>query len=66
MFLLVDLKSFAIFKVDVRAKHENGRAFRRIVTSEGVHKLPYKCTVYADGCGSMLDVHEQATSLGLD
>jgi len=61
-FVLVDLRTFAIFKVDVTNKARNGRALREILSSEGVHKLPYKCTVYADNCGSMSHV---ASTLGV-
>mgnify|MGYP001488037148 CR=1 FL=1 len=32
----------------------------------GCHKLPYKCTVYSDGCGSMVHVEIAAVMMGLD
>ena len=53
-FVLYDLKSTAKFVVDVVSKAHNGNAFRRIMVLNGVHKLPYRCTVYTDGCGSMV------------
>jgi hypothetical protein len=65
-FVLVDLKTFAIFKVDVTAKSHNGWALRKVVAQEGVHKLPYKCTVYADNCGSMEHVAQTCVSMGLN
>jgi hypothetical protein len=65
-FVLVDLKSFAIFKVDLRSKAHNGFALRKILSSHGVHKLPYKCTVYADNCGSMVHVMNTCISMGLN
>ena len=55
-FVMVCLKTFAIFKVDVKSKAHNGRAFRKLVSDEGIHKLNYKCTIYADNCGSMVHV----------
>jgi hypothetical protein len=65
-FVMVCLKTFAIFKVDVKSKAHNGRAFRKLVADEGIHKLPYKCTIYADNCGSMVHVSQTATSLGIN
>ena len=35
-------------------------------TFEGIHKLNYKCTIYADNCGSMVHVSQTATSLGIN
>lgn len=65
-FVLVDLATFAIFKVDVHSKMSNGKAFRKIASEHGIHKLPYKCTVYSDGCGSMEYVKATALSLGIN
>ena len=65
-FVLVDLKTLAIFKIDVTSKTLNGRALRKILSDEGVHKLPYKCTVYADNCGSMKHVAETCCCMGLN
>jgi hypothetical protein len=65
-FVLVDLKTLAIFKVDVRSKKHNGLALRKLLSENGVHKLPYKCTVYADNCPSMAHVQATTISMGLD
>ena len=65
-FIMVCLKTFAIFKIDVKSKAHNGRAFRKLVADEGIHKLDYKCTIYADNCGSMVHVSQTATSLGIN
>ena len=32
----------------------------------GVHKLPYKCLAYTDGCGSMAHVASAAADMGVD
>ena len=65
-FIVYDLKSTAKFKVDVASKAHNGTAFRRIVAMNGIHKLPYLCRVYTDGCGSMVHVEIAAVLMGLD
>ena len=49
-----------------RLKKENGKSFREIAVINGVHKLPYKCTVYSDGCGSMKHVKDSAIKMGID
>jgi hypothetical protein len=65
-FVLVDLATNAIYKVDVHSKMSNGLAFRKIVAENGIHKLPYKCSVFVDGCGSMQYVKDTAISLGIN
>ena len=65
-FVLIDMKSRAKFKIDVRRKSDNGRAFATIVSTNGVHKLPYQCTVYSDGCGSMEHVKSVASAMGIN
>ena len=60
------LKSKAYHKIDVSSKTQNGEAFVSICVQAGVHKLAYKCTVYSDGCGSMVHVAKAAVSIGLD
>ena len=65
-FVLVDVKSNARFKLDVSSKKHNGNALARIVSQNGVHKLPYSCLVYSDGCGSMKHVRDKATQMGLN
>ena len=64
--VFIDLKSQAKFKVDQKSKKENGKSFREIAVINGVHKLPYKCTVYSDGCGSMKHVKDSAIKMGID
>ena len=65
-FILSDLKSMGPFKVDLHKKSQNGLAFREIVATNGIHKLPYKCTIYTDGCGSMRHVEVAATLMGIN
>ena len=40
-------------------------AARGILQSHGVHKLPYSCLVYSDGCGPMQHVEIAAVTMGL-
>ena len=60
-FVFIDLKTRAKFKIDLATKKSNGTALSRIIAMNGIHKLPYKCTVYSDGCGSMDHVKAAAT-----
>lgn len=64
--IFIDYKTRTKHKIDVRSKAHNGAAFKRIVAIEGIHKLPYPCRVYTDGCGSMNHVKETAVTLGID
>ena len=64
-FILYDVCSTAKFKVDIFKKTENGVALREILAMNGVHKLPYSCVVYSDGCGSMRHVEIAAVTMGL-
>ena len=64
--IFVDYKTRTKHKVDVHNKTQNGQAFKRIVAMEGVHKLPYRCRVFTDGCGSMKHVADIAVALGID
>ena len=64
-FILYDVCSTAKFKIDVFKKTENGVALREILSMNGVHKLPYSCLVYSDGCGSMRHVEIAAVTMGL-
>ena len=66
VLVFIDLKSQAKFKVDLKTKKANGKAFREIAVMNGVHKLPYKCTVYSDGCGSMKHVKDSTVKMGID
>ena len=65
-FVRIDYYSQAKFKVDVAHKTDNGDAFSRIVIMNGVHKLPYACRIWTDGCGSMVHVKGVAVRLGID
>ena len=48
-----DVCSTAKFKIDIFKKIDNGVALREMLSMNGVHKLPYSCLVYSDGCGSI-------------
>ena len=64
--IFIDYKTRTKHKIDLHNKTLNGSAFRIIVAREGIHKLPYSCRVYTDGCGSMKHVRDTASSLGID
>ena len=64
--VFIDYMTRTKHKVDLHSKANNGRAFKKIVAMEGIHKLPYHCRVYTDGCGSMVHVKDMAISLGID
>ena len=50
----------------MRLKSDNGKAFAKIMSLNGVHKLPYRCTIYTDGCGSMAHVALVAARMGIN
>ena len=64
--VFVDKAGFGIHVRDVHSKAENGKAFRQIITSLGIDKLPYKCTVFADNCGSMKHVEEAVENIAFE
>ena len=66
-FILYDyiVCTTAKFKVEIFKKTDNGVALREILSMNGVHKLPYSCLVYSDGCGSMRHVEIAAVTMGL-
>ena len=64
--VFIDYKTRTKHKVDLRSKAQNDTAFKKIGAREGMHKLPYSCRVYTDGCGSMNLVRDTAISLGID
>ena len=66
VFLFIDYKTRTKHKVDIKSNTENGAAFSKIVSIEGIHKLQYHCRVYTDGCGSMNHVRDSAIRLGID
>ena len=51
--IMYSVRSTAKFKVNLFKKTENGTAWRDTLSKNGVHKFPYSCLVYSDGCGSM-------------
>ena len=51
--IMIDVATLAIRIKQVDRKADNGKAFEALLAQEGISNLPYKCTVYADGCGSM-------------
>ena len=61
----LDLASYMVCVGDVPTKQNNGRAFKKIAADEGIPKMPYQCTVYADGCGSMTHVKNACIDLQL-
>ena len=65
-FVMIDYYSQAKFKIDVASKSQNGKAFQRIMAINGIHKLPYHCHIWTDGCGSMNHVRDAAVLAGLD
>ena len=65
-FFLVDGGTLLHDKVDVATKDQNGIAFRTLAVKLGLHKLPYQCNVYTDGCGSMKHVHDMCIKLGIN
>ena len=65
-FVLLDMASDAWFKADETSKTQHGESFTKIMVQNGVHLLPYHCTVYRDGCGSMKHVENAAIRLGIN
>ena len=64
--IIVDVKSHAIRIIDVDRKAHNGKAFEAFIAREGISKLPYQCTVYADGCGSMKNIEKKCNDPSLN
>ena len=63
MFIIVCASTTAAFKIDVRKKSANGIALKAFASQWGITKLPYKCTVCSDNCGSMQLVRDMAHEL---
>ena len=59
-------RSTAKFKVDLKSKADNGYTFRKIMAMNGIHKLPYHCRIYSDGCVSMMHVEIATVLMGID
>ena len=66
VFILIDIKSEGKHFHKVVTKDKNGEAFAEIVARNGIHKFSYKCTIYTDGCGSMVHVVHAAVRMGLN
>jgi hypothetical protein len=64
--VFIDYLTRLKFKVDLRSKKHNGKAFRAIVAMNGIRKLQYPCRVFSDGFGSMAHVKEAAVLMGID
>ena len=52
----VDAAFTFIFVYFIKAKSAAHAAADRFIVNTGVHKLPYKCTILTDGCGSFRGV----------
>ena len=65
-FLLIDVRTQRKYVVKLKRKATNHEALLEILTVCGAHKLPYLCTLYTDGCGSMKPVREIAIRMGLN
>ena len=65
-FVLICYKTRAKFLEALKTKTLNGEAFARISALNGIHHLPYKCTLFTDGCGSMVHACNSATRLGIN
>jgi hypothetical protein len=55
-----DLKTKGYRVIPIKNKKLVGHAIREFIAREGLHKRPYQCTIFADGCGSM-ELARQAT-----
>ena len=66
VFLAVCVKTRLYLKIDLKSKKANRSAMMWIIAKFGVHKLPYSCTVYSDGCGSMIPVSKVVVQTGLN
>ena len=60
------LKSLFKWKLDLVRKASTGVATQQLMVRMGVHKLPYKCTLWTDGCGSMALARAAALKMGID
>ena len=64
--VIIDLKTLLKYKVDLTQKRDNGWAIQQFYVKFGVHKMPYKCTMYSDGCGSMVHLAKAGIRMGID
>ena len=65
-FVLICYKFQAKFKIDLMSKADNGWAFKRVCFMNGIHKLPYRCCIWTDGCESMKHVMDVVVLAGID
>lgn len=65
-FIAIDVKTARELKVGIRSKTAIGLATRQTIVHWGLHKMPYKCTLYTDGCGAMVHAETAAYALGVD
>ena len=65
-FVVIDLKTLSKFKIDLVRKASTGVAAQQIMVQNGVHKLPYKCCLWTDGCGSMALARTAVMKMGID
>jgi hypothetical protein len=64
--LFIDVKSRMKAVIELSSKKQNGVAMNNIISRYGIHKVPYQCRVYSDGCGSMNHARDTAILMGLD
>ena len=64
-FLLIDVKTQRKYVVKLERKISNHIAMSEIIAMTGAHKLPYSCTLYTDGCGSMKPVRQLVMKMGI-
>ena len=65
-FAVIDVKTQRKLIVKLIRKAHNHKALAEVFSITGVHKLPYSCTLYTDGCGSMQPVREVALRMGVN
>ena len=64
-FVCIDVKTQKKFVCKLKRKLHNELAMAEIIAQQGIHKLPYPCRLYTDGCGSMKPVRELVLKMGL-
>ena len=65
LLFVYDVKTRGIRVEEERSKTEHGEKFRKMAINEAWNKRPYKVTVIADGCGSMVHLRKAALELGI-
>ena len=64
-FVCIDVKTQKKFVCKLKRKLHNELAMAEIIAQQGIHKLPYPCRLFTDGCGSMKPVRELVLKMGL-